>query len=411
MKLTKEQHERLDATLATAKTFEDVLDAGGPVLGLIGDIVQQLMQADMSEHLGYDKHAPNGYNGGNSRNGTSKKRVATTLGSIVLDVPRDREGTFDPTIVKKHERRLGKLEDIVLFMYASGSSTRDIQEHFEETYGAEISPATISRITSAVVEEALEWQNRRLDATYPIVFFDAIHHPVRDDGMVVTKAAYTCLAIRCDGTKELLGIWIGNAESASFWTGVMTDLLNRGVKDILIACVDGITGFANAMNALFPKTTIQRCIIHQVRNSLRHVVWKDSKAVMKDMAAIYKAPNEEAALHALDQLEENWGKKYPHVITSWRTNWPDLSAFLRYPPELRRAIYTTNAVESYHRQIRKVTKNKGAFPNDEALRKLLYLNHLRISKKWTTKIPNWPLIYAQLILHFGDRMTLTENCD
>jgi transposase-like protein len=296
-----------------------------------------------------------------------------------------------------------------MFMYAKGMSTRDIQEHFEEAYGAELSPAAITHITNSVMAQAVEWQNRGLDSTYPIVFFDAVFLKIREEMKVVTKAAYTCLAIRCDGTKELLGIWLGDTESAAFWAGVMTELKNRGVRDILIACVDGITGFADAMHGIFPETKIQRCIIHQLRRSFRLVTWKDQKAVAVSMKGIYTAPTKEAAEVALDSLEEQWGKKYPSLITSWRTSWPDLSTFLKYPDELRRVMYTTNAVENYHRQVRKVTKNKGAFPSDESARKLMYLNHLQLSKKWTVAIPNWPIIYSYLHLSFGERLPKLEN--
>jgi transposase-like protein len=260
-----------------------------------------------------------------------KKRLSTNVGTIEVALPRDRSGTFEPVTVKKHERRLGRLEDTVMFLYSKGMSTRDIQEHFEEAYGAELSPSAIAHITSSVMAQASEWQNRELESTYPIVFFDALYLKVREESKVVVKAAYTCLAIRCDGMKELLGIWIGDAESSAFWAGVMTELQNRGVRDILIACVDGIKGFAEAMNAIFPNTQIQRCIIHQVRSSFRLVTWKDQKAVARSMREIYTAPTNEAAEAALDSLDEQWGKTYPSLIDSWRKAWPELSSFLKYP--------------------------------------------------------------------------------
>lgn len=409
MDITDEQFEAFRRKLKTAKSYEDLMGRNGAIKDLLAVSVSQILQAELTAHLGYEKHDPAGALSGNSRNGTSTKQVATEHGPISLEVPRDRNGTFDPVSVKKHERRLGKVEDVIISMYARGMSTRDIQAQIDDLYGVEISPSAVSQITDSVLSMLVEWQNRPLARVYPMVFFDAIHFHVRSDGRVVTKAAYTCLGITREGEKELLGMWIGEAEGAAFWFSILTELRNRGVEDILIACIDGLKGFPEAIEQAFPSTTIQACVIHQIRFSTRAVVWKDLKAVMKDLRVVYEAPTHEAALAGLDQLEERWGARYPLLIKSWRTNWPKLSAYLAYPKELRRMIYTTNAVEALHRQFRKVTKTKAAFPNEEALRKLLFLSHNTIAKKWTMRLPNWNIIAGQLTILFGDRMAGLEN--
>ena len=411
MELTNEQIEQLKKKLASAKTYDDLMGKNGAIKDLLSSTISQLMAAELTAHLGYEKNHPSGINSGNSRNGTSTKRVASEHGVLEIEVPRDRNGTFEPIAVRKHERRLGKVEDIVISLYARGMSTRDIQAQIEDLYGVEISAAAVSEITEAVMAILVEWQNRPLEKVYPIVFLDAIHYHTRSEGHVVTKAAYTCLGIACDGHKDLLGIWIGDAESAAFWLGILTELQSRGVEDILIACIDGLKGFPEAIAAIFPKTRVQACVIHQIRASTRMVSWKDIKAVMKDLRAIYGAPTEEAALSGLDMLEARWGERYPGLIKSWRSNWPKLSTYLAYPRELRRAIYTTNAVESLHRQFRKITKTKAVFPNDDALRKMLFLAQKQISEKWTMTLPNWNIIIGQLSIIFGDRMNHSEILD
>jgi putative transposase len=409
MDITDEQFEEFRRKLKTAKSYDDLMGRNGAIKDLLATSVSQLLQAELTAHLGYEKHDPAGMLSGNNRNGSTHKRVATEHGQISIEVPRDRNGTFEPVAVHKHERRLGKVEDVIISMYARGMSTRDIQAQIEDLYGVEISPSAVSQITDSVLSMLVEWQNRPLETVYPIVFFDAIHFHVRSDGRVVTKAAYTCLGITRDGEKELLGMWIGEAEGAAFWFSIMTELRNRGVEDILIACVDGLKGFPESLEEAFPKTAIQTCVIHQIRFSTRAVAWKDLKAVMKDLRTVYEAPTNEAALAGLDQVEERWGSRYPLLIKSWRTNWPKLSTYLAYPKELRRMIYTTNAVESLHRQFRKVTKTKSAFPNDDALRKVLFLAQRQIAEKWTLSLPNWNIIAGQLAMIFGDRMAGPEN--
>lgn len=409
MDITDEQFAEFRRKLATAKSYNDLMGPGGAIKDLLAISVSQLLHTELTAHLGYEKHDPAGILSGNNRNGSTHKRVATEHGQITIEVPRDRNGTFEPVAVRKHERRLGKVEDVIISMYARGMSTRDIQAQIEDLYGVEVSPSAVSQITDAVLSMLVEWQNRPLAAVYPIVFFDAIHFHVRADGRVVTKAAYTCLGITCDGEKELLGMWVGETEGAAFWFSIMTELRNRGVADILIACVDGVKGFPEALEEAFPQTAIQSCIIHQIRFSTRAVTWKDLKAVMKDVRTVYEAPTHEAALAGLDHVEERWGSRYPLLIKSWRTNWPKLSTYLAYPKELRRVIYTTNAVEALHRQFRKVTKTKSAFPNDDALRKMLFLAQRQLSEKWTMALPNWHIIAGQLAMIFGDRMAGPEN--
>lgn len=404
MDLSDEQIERLRKKLAEAKSYDDLMGKDGAVKDLLSAALGEMLDAEMTEHLGYERHSPAGRNTGNSRNGTTKKTVQTEHGPIELPVPRDRDGSFTPVIVKKHQRRLGKLEDQVISMYARGMPTRAIRDQIEELYGVELSASAVSQITDRVLQNVVEWQNRPLEAVYPFVFFDAIHYSVRDEGRVVKKASYTCLAVTVEGGKDLLGLWIGEAESATFWHGVFTELRNRGVEDIFIACVDGIKGFTEAMEAVFPRTAIQRCIIHQIRNSFRYISWKDRKAVVRDLKTVYGAPTREAAETALDAVEETWGKRYPLMMKSWRTNWSELSTYFVYPEEIRRLIYTTNAVEALHRQFRMVTKTKSVFPHDDALRKILYLAYHRLSYKWTMAVRDWPFVYSQLVLLYEGRM-------
>jgi transposase-like protein len=411
MDISDEQLTRLREKLASAKSYEDLMGKDGAIKDLLSSALTELLDAELTAHLGYEKHSPAGRNTGNSRNGKTKKSILTEHGPIEIPVPRDREGTFEPAIVKKHQRRLGKLEDQVISMYARGMSTRDISDQIEDLYGVELSASAVSQITDRILQNIADWQNRPLEPVYPFVFFDAVHYPVRDEGRVINKAVYSCLAVTVDGGRDLLGLWIGEAESATFWHGVITELRNRGVEDIFIACVDGIKGFTEAMAAVFPQTAIQRCIIHQIRNSFRHVPWKDRKAVAKDLRTVYGAATSEGALAALDSFEETWGARYPLLIKSWRTNWPELSTYFVYPKEIRRLIYTTNAVEALHRQFRKVTKSKSVFPHDDSLRKILYLAYHQLSYRWTMAVRNWPFVYTQLVLLFDDRMPNGDNRD
>ncbi len=406
MDLTEQMIEQLKADLKTAKTYEDLMGKDGAIKKLISSSLEQMLEAELTEHLGYERYSPNGKNSGNSRNGKTHKTLKNDNGQIELTVPRDRESTFDPIIVKKYERTIGPIEEKIISMYAKGMTTRDIQTHLTELYGLDVSPTLISNITDKIVHLATEWQNRPLETLYPIVFFDAIHYKVKDEisRRIVSKAAYTCLAVTLEGKKDLLGLWIGEAEGANFWLGVLTELRNRGVQDILIACIDGLKGFPDAIETIFPKTEIQLCVIHQIRNTLKYIASKDQRAFMQQLKTIYTAPTEEAALEKLTLLEETWGKKYSLALKSWKQNWPNLSTFFKYPQEIRTMIYTTNAVESVHRQFRKVTKARTLFPHDDALKKMLFLAYRDLSKKWANPTPNWAFVISQFSIIFDDRI-------
>ena len=406
MELTEQMIEQFKADLKTAKTYEDLMGKDGAIKKLITSSLEQMLEAELTEHLGYERYAPNGKNSGNSRNGKTHKTLKNDNGQIELTVPRDRESTFDPIIVKKYERTIGPIEDKIISMYAKGMTTRDIQTHLTELYGLDVSPTLISNITDKIVHLATEWQNRPLEALYPIVFFDAIHYKVKDETTrkIVSKAAYTCLAVTLEGKKDLLGLQVGEAEGADFWLGVLTELRNRGVQDILISCIDGLKGFPDAIQTIFPKTEIQLCVIHQIRNTLKYIASKDQKAFMQQLKTVYKAPTEEAAVENLNLLDETWGKRYSLAIKSWKQNWPNLSTFFKYPQEIRTIIYTTNAVEAVHRQFRKVTKSRAIFPNDDALKKMLFLAYRDLSKKWTMSIQNWAFVLSQFSIIFDDRI-------
>ena len=404
MKLSEEAIEQLLKDLEKAKSYEDLMGKDGAIKKLLKSSLENILESELSEHLGYKKNSPYGIHSGNNRNGKTQKTIKTDEGKIELSIPRDRNSTFDPVVVKKYEKTLGPIENKIISMYAKGMTTRDIQSHVEEIYGLEISPTTVSRITDSIVVHAKEWQSRPLSEIYPIVFFDAIHYKVREDGKVRSKAAYTCLAIDLEGRKDMLGIWVGESEGANYWLGIMTELKNRGVQDILISAVDGLIGFPEAIESVFPGCEVQQCIIHQIRNTIRYVASKNQKEFMRDLKSVYKAPTEEAGLLALDKLEEKWGKKYPYPINSWKNNWDNLAVFFKYPEEIRTVIYTTNAVENLHRQFRKVTKNRALFPNDDALTKMLYLAYKDIAKKWTMPLRNWAFIFSQLSIIFEERL-------
>ena len=405
MELTQEMIEQLKADLKTAKTYQDLMGENGAIKKIIKASLEGMLDAELTEHLGYEKYSPIGKNTGNSRNGKTYKTLKNDNGEIELTVPRDRNGTFDPVIVKKYERTLGPIEDKIISMYAKGMTTRDIQSHVQEFYGLDISASLVSQITDKIIDLAKQWHNRPLEPVYPIVFFDAIHYKVTNEGKVTNKAAYTCLALDITGRKDLLGLWISEAEGANFWLGVLTELKNRGVNDILIACVDGLKGFPEAINTVFPGTEVQLCIIHLIRNTLRYIASKDQKSFMKELRQVYSAPTEESALIALDKLEETWGKKYSLSIRTWKQNWAHASTFFKYPDEIRKIIYTTNAVEAVHRQFRKVTKAKSIFPNDDSLKKMLYLAYRDISKKWTVMpVQNWTVALSHLSIIFEQRL-------
>ena len=387
------------------KTMEDVVGKNGLMQRLLKDVMQQLLEAEMDEQLGREKYQrANNTDNKNYRNGYSKKNVDSSFGELELDVPRDRKSEFEPVVVKKYETKCNELDKKIIGLYARGMSTRDIQAELEELYGIDVSPTMISKITDKVMTSAAEWQNRMLDSIYPIVYLDAVHFKVRDEHRIVTKAAYICMGIDMEGYKDILGIWIGEAEGAKFWLGVCNDLKNRGVKDILIACMDGLKGLPDAIKAVFPEVNIQSCIIHQIRNSIKYVSYKNKKEVVRDLKLIYKAPTEEIALAQLDSLKEKWNDQYPMIIDSWYNNWDKLSTFFAYTEEIRKIIYTTNALEGFNRQLRKFTKTKTVFPTDDSLRKSLYLATDCVMKKWTAPIPNWGITLAQLTIKFKERI-------
>lgn len=403
----KELPFNIQEELKKCKSVEDLIGPQGLFKKILKDFVETALDEEMNLHLGYPKHDPKGKNSGNSRNGKSGKTLKSeTFGEIEIHSPRDRNGEFEPKLIKKRQTSLGRLEEQIISMYGRGMTTREIQAHVEEIYGAEISPTHVSHITERILDLVTEWQARSLSKIYPIVFFDAVHYKVRDNNKVVTKAAYTCLALDRDGKKDVLGLWVGEAEGASFWLGILNELKNRGVEDILIACVDGLKGFPQAISAVFPKAQVQLCIVHQIRNSLRYVSWKDYRALLADLKKVYQATTLESAEQELERFGQSWGVKYPLVIKSWKTNWGNLSTYFGYPPEIRKIIYTTNAVEQLHRQFRKVTKNRALFPNDASLLKLLFLTVRNISKKWTMPVQGWNFALTQFSIMFEERLDL-----
>jgi len=382
------------------RTVEDIQEK---LKNLFKDTLQEIFEAEMDEHLGYPKHDPAGNNTGNSRNGYSKKKIKTRYGKTEIAVPRDRNAEFEPQIIKKYETTANHLEDQIIAMYAKGLSTRDIENHMQDIYGVDVSPATVSKITDKILPLITEWQSRPLERVYPIVFLDAIHFKVRQDNRIINKAAYSVLGINTAGHKDILGIWIGEHESAKFWLRVCNDLKNRGVDDILVACKDGLSGFSEAINTVFPRTEIQLCVIHQIRNSMKYVSYKEQKQVMTDLKKVYQALTLEEAEYAFEEFKDKWGKKHPIIIRSWENNWLELTTYFKYPYEICKIIYTTNIIEGYHRQLRKVTKAKTAFPSDEALTKILYLVTKEVSKKWTAPLRNWTECVSQFAIYFEGR--------
>lgn len=387
-----------------ARECETVEDVHNMLKNLFKDTLQQIFEAEMDDHLGYQKHSLEGNNTGNSRNGYSRKTIQTKLGKTEIEIPRDRNADFEPRVIKKYETTSNDLEDQIIAMYAKGMTTRDIEGHMRDIYGIDVSPTMVSKVTDKVLPLVAEWQSRPLDRIYPIVYLDAIHFKVRKDSRIINKAAYSVMGINMAGQKDILGIWIGENESASFWLGICNDLKNRGVQDILIACKDGLSGFSEAINTVFPNTEIQLCIIHQIRNSMKYVSWKEHKEIIADLKKIYQALTLEEAELGFDMFKDKWGKKHPIIIRSWENNWLELTAYFRYPYEIRRIIYTTNIIEGYHRQLRKVTKTKTAYPTDDSLRKIVYLATVEASKKWTMPIRDWKNCISQFAIHFGDRL-------
>ena len=399
--MCNEQRELAKLLSKDCKSMEDVQ---GLIKDLFKDTVEEMLESEMDEHLGYDKNSVTGNNSGNSRNGYNKKTVSTQYGETELKVPRDRNGEFEPEVIGKYQNRSNDIEKQILAMYAKGMSTRDIEDHLRDIYGVDASASLISRITDKIMPQISEWQARPLESVYPVVFLDGIVFKVRKESKVINRCAYTVLGIRMDGHKEILGLWLSDNESASFWLSVCNELKNRGVKDILIACRDNLTGFSSAIATVFPETEQQLCIIHQIRNTTKYVSYKDLKPIMADLKLIYRASTQDEAEYQLVAFEEKWNKKYPQISKSWHENWTELSAYFKYPQEIRRIIYTTNAVEGFHRMLRKITKTKTSYPTDESLKKSIYLSIMEISKKWSMPIQDWGIIIGQLSIYFEDRL-------
>ena len=389
------------------KTIDDVLGKNGLVQMLVKDVLENILEAEMDEHLGRDKYQRQSDiepSERNYRNGYSQKNLRSSFGTVDLDIPRDRKSEFEPQIVKKYETVCNELDKKIISLYAKGITTSDIQAEIEDLYGITISPSMVSKITDKVIATANEWQNRMLDKIYPIVYLDAMYFKVRSNGKIVNKAVYICLGYTMEGYKDILGLWVDEAEGAKFWLGICNDLKNRGVKEILIACMDGLKGLPQAIQTVFPSANIQTCIVHQIRNSIKYIASKDKKSFMKDLKEVYKATTEELALAQLDKLKETWGNSYGMVIDSWYNNWNNLSTFFDFSPRIRKIIYTTNALEGFNRQVRKYTKSRTIFPTDESLNKCVYLATMEIMEKWTQPVPNWGATLAELTLFFTEEL-------
>ncbi len=418
MKITKEQIRQLRGQDKTSlndfekeaaerlRRGEELSGKDGILAPLIKRIVEASLEGELDAHLSEERSKGQS----NRRNGRQSKRIKTDQGEFDLESSRDRLGTFEPQLVGKRQTTLGKgLDKKILSMYAKGMSYDDIREHLEDMYGLEISKGKLSAITDQVLPAMEEWRNRPLQAVYPIVWMDCIVYKIRDEGRTVRRSVYCILGIDCDGRKDLLGLYVSENEGAHFWLGVLADLQHRGVKDILIACIDNLTGFVEAIQSAFPLTEVQLCVVHQIRNSLKYIASKDQKSFLKDLKKVYQAGTKDSAAAMLDELEKKWGEKYPVVILSWRNNWEELTQYFKYPPDIRRIIYTTNTVEGFNRQLRKNTKSKGVFPNERALLKIMYLVSQQIMKKWTSPLSNWALSAQQLAIFFGERMKLDLN--
>jgi transposase-like protein len=396
----------IDQLLEGCDSPDDILGEAGLLKQLTKKVAERALNAEMEQHLGYAKHAPEGRNSGNSRNGKSSKKLRSVHGEIELDIPRDRNGSFEPKLIKKGEKQLNGFDDRIISLYARGMTTRDIQAHFEESYGVEVSPTFISQVTNEVMDEVKQWQQRPLDALYPVVYLDCLVVRSRDSGAVQNKSVYLALGINTDGEKELLGLWMAQTEGAKFWLSVMNELKNRGVQDIFIACCDGLKGFPEAIEAVYPKTQVQLCIVHQIRHSLRYVNWKQRKVIAADLKRIYGAATLAEAELALAEFAEKWDDQHPTISLSWRNNWARLSVFFDYPPEIRKVIYTTNAIESLNASLRKITKTRRSFPTDDSVMKILYLALHQISKKWTMPIRDWKAAMSQFMIMNSDRVSI-----
>jgi len=394
----------VNEALKDYKHPDQVTGPNGLLKQLTKKFVEKAMEKEMDVHLGYPKHAPEGYNNSNSRNGYSKKTLKGDFGEVEIETPRDRESTFEPQMIPKNQTHFKGFDQKIISLYSRGMTTRDIQEHLQEIYAVEVSPDLISSVTDGVLEEALEWQNRPLDKVYPIIYLDATWEKIKDEGKVINKAIYIVLGVNIDGQKETLGTWVQKTEGAKFWLQVLTDLKNRGVEDIFIACVDGLKGFPEAIHSLYPKTDVQLCIVHMVRNSLRFVPFKERKQIATDLKSVYSSATVEAAEKELDKFAERWDRKFPSISKMWKSNWTNLTAFFGYSPEIRKVIYTTNAIESINYSLGKITKTRASFPTDEAALKLIYLGIRNISKKWTLPIRDWKSALNQFVVLFGDRV-------
>jgi transposase-like protein len=392
--------------LIDERGIKDLAGVHELVKELTSGLIQGIMDAELESELGYSKYDYKNKETNNARNGHYKKTVISSQGDVDLKIPRDRNGDYEPQIVKKHQMDISDIEDKILFLYSQGTSTRDIEKTMQEMYGIEVDATRVSKITDKLLPVIREWQNRPLESVYALLMMDAIHYKVRDEGIVVKKAIYIAIGTDLEGKKDVLGIWVGATESAKYWLSLLNGLKSRGVQDILIASVDGLTGFSEAIAAAFPKTEVQRCVIHQIRSSTRYVSYKDVKAFTAALKPIYKAPTEESALEGLADLETVWGAKYPAAIRSWHEHWDELATMFKYPEQIRRIIYTTNAIENFNRQLRKVTKTKSAFVSDDALMKQLYLATMQITDKWTMPIRDWGSILMTLMIYFGDRVNV-----
>jgi len=398
------QDTLIDELLEDVSDPKDILGKNGLLKQLTKRLVERTLEAELTNHLGYEPHEQKGHGTGNNRNGKGNKTVQSETGAIDIDVPRDRNATFEPQLIKKRQRRLEGFDDKVLALYSRGLSTRDIQGQIEELYGVEVSPTLISNVTNAVMDDVRAWQTRPLSCVYPILYFDALFVKSRQEGPVKNKAVYLALGINLEGEKELLGLWIAETEGSKFWLSVFNEIKNRGVQDCFIACVDGLKGLPEAIETVFPATQVQLCIVHKLRNSFKYVPWKDRKAVAKDLRAVYGAGSLKEAEHALDKFSDQWDGKYPAISPSWRSDWDRLTVFFDYSADIRKVIYTTNAIESLNYSLRRMLKNRGAFPNDDSIIKILYLAINRVSKKWTMPIRNWKAALNQFVILFGDRV-------
>lgn len=391
--------------LMSEMQVNDMNDINNLFKEMVGDILENGLEAELDEELGYSKYDYRNKDTSNSRNGYSSKTMKTSFGDVEIAIPRDRNSEFEPQLVKKQQTSLSQdIEEKILSMYAKGMTTNDISAHILEIYGLEVSDSTISRVTDKILPIVKEWQQRPLESIYAVVFMDAIHYHVRSEGRIVKKAVYVAIGINLDGRKEVLGMYVGENESAKYWLSILNGLKNRGVEDILITCIDGLTGFPEAISAVYPKTEIQQCVIHQIRNSTRYVSYKDIKALMADLKKVYAAIDEETALYELDNFAEKWDSKYPKISISWRNHWAELSTYFKYPQSVRTLIYTTNSIENFNRQLRKVTKSKAVFPNDDSLMKMLYLAQSDITRKWTGRRKDWGEIRSQLDIYFAERL-------